>query len=260
MNIYIVDAFTSVAFRGNPAAVCILDSMQTDLWMQQVANEMNLSETAFLYKENEGYRLRWFTPAAEVDLCGHATLASAHILWEEHISGDSEIIFFTKSGDLRAQKDDNWIHLNFPLEVASECLPPIELVEGLGVKFKFVGKNRMDYIVEVADEETVRNLKPNFSELKKVNTRGVIVTSLSDSDDYDFVSRAFFPAMGVDEDPVCGSAHCCLGPYWMDKLEKDELNAIQLSERTGILKLKIENDRIIISGQAVTTVRGVLQR
>jgi PhzF family phenazine biosynthesis protein len=259
MNIYIVDAFTNVAFKGNPAGVCLLDSIQSDQWMQQVASEMNLSETAFLYQEGEGFRLRWFTPLAEVDLCGHATLASAHILWEEHISSDSEISFYTKSGVLKAEKEYDWINLNFPLEIASACTAPTELIEGLGVEFKFVGRNRMDYIVEVASEHIVRNLKPNFSELQKVNTRGIIVSSVSDQDDYDFVSRAFFPALGVNEDPVTGSAHCCLGPYWMEKLYKNELNALQVSERSGILKLNIVGDRIILSGQAVTTVKGVLR-
>lgn len=258
MQIFIVDAFTDVPYKGNPAAVCILDSIRSDKWMQDVASEMNLSETAFLYQEEDVYNLRWFTPKAEVDLCGHATLASAHILWEEKFCLDSGIIFKTKSGILKAFKNENWIHLNFPVEIASECSAPETLVQALGVDYKYIGKNRMDYIVEVENEEIVRNLKPDFSLLKEVEARGVIVTSASKDPSYDFVSRCFYPAFGIDEDPVTGSAHCCLGPYWMNKLNKSSLNAIQLSARQGTLKLEVGQERIILSGQSVTRLRGQL--
>ncbi|GIP31826.1 PhzF family phenazine biosynthesis protein [Paenibacillus sp. J2TS4] len=258
MDIYIVDAFTSEPFKGNPAGVCLVDSNVSERWMQDVASELNLSETAFLYKQEEGYILRWFTPLAEVELCGHATLASAHILWEKQICPEPEIKFVTKSGILTATKDKDDIRLSFPLEPAEDCDPPRELIEGLGVPLQYVGKNRMDYLVEVENEELVRGLVPDFNLFKRVNSRGIIVTSVSGKEAFDFVSRCFYPALGVDEDPVTGSAHCCLGPYWSNKLKRNRLQAIQLSERQGILKLLVSEDRIQISGQAVTTLQGSL--
>lgn len=260
MQIYIVDAFTDVPYKGNPAAVCLLDSPRSDKWMQDVASEMNLSETAFLHRDSDEdvFDLRWFTPEAEVDLCGHATLASAHILWEEKFCRGPGIIFNTKSGVLKAFKSDNWIHLNFPVEAATECTAPELLVQALGVEISYIGKNRLDYIVEVPNEEIIRNLKPDFSLLMEVEARGVIVTSTSIDPSYDFVSRCFYPAVGVNEDPVTGSAHCCLGPYWMNKLNKSNLSAIQLSARQGTLKLEVGQERIILSGQSVTTLRGQL--
>jgi predicted PhzF superfamily epimerase YddE/YHI9 len=256
MKIYIVDAFTDEPYKGNPAAVCILENNKSDEWMQNIANEMNLSETAFILKQGKDYSLKWFTPESEVDLCGHATLASAYILWEEQLSENNEIRFITKSGLLTAIKSGDWIHMNFPLEEENETVPPIELIEGLGIPFKYIGKNRLDYIVEIEDEEAVRKLQPNFNLLKAVKSRGVIVTSPSSRSDIDFVSRCFYPALGVDEDPVTGSAHCCLGPYWQKKLNKNEFTSLQLSKRGGLLKLKIVEDRILISGQAITTLKG----
>jgi PhzF family phenazine biosynthesis protein len=257
MQLYIVDAFTDKAFGGNPAAVALLTEVKDVKWMQQVAMEMNLSETAFLQKEADGYRLRWFTPTDEVDLCGHATLASAHILWTEgYVAAGEEIYFQTRSGLLSAKQNEAVIELNFPLEPAEACAPPEFLVEGLGAIPLYVGKNRMDYIIEVESEASVLNLKPNFALLTKVDCRGVIVTSQADSEEYDFVSRCFYPATGVNEDPVTGSAHCCLGPYWQTKLHKTEFNARQCSARGGMLFLRIGDGRILISGQAVTTLRG----
>ncbi len=238
--------------------MCILESEKSVDWMQDIANEMNLSETAYLLRQGEDFSLRWFTPEAEVDLCGHATLASAHILWEEQFFKDNEIRFNTKSGLLTATKEGNWIQMNFPLEVEHESIAPIELAEGLGINYKYIGKNRFDYIVEVADEEAVRNLQPNFNLWKSVKSRGIIVTSKSNRSNIDFVSRCFYPALGVNEDPVTGSAHCCLGPYWQRKLKKNELIAVQLSKREGLLKLNILEGRILILGQAVTTLRGQL--
>lgn len=259
MKLYIVDAFTDTMYKGNPAAVCLLDFTQSDIWMQKVANEMNLSETAFIFPTEEGYILRWFTPQAEVDLCGHATLASAHILWQEEICSNNVITFKTKSGDITAEKNNGWIQMDFPVEKASECVPPTELIEGLnGILFRYVGKNRMDYLVEVANEEVVRSLQPRFNILSNVDARGVIVTSKSDNQAYDFVSRCFYPALGVNEDPVTGSAHSCLGPYWGGKLNKNKLQAIQISERQGVLDLVLRGSRIIISGKAVTTLKGKL--
>jgi predicted PhzF superfamily epimerase YddE/YHI9 len=258
MDIYIVDAFTDKPYKGNPAAVCFLESEKSDRRMQSIANEMNLSETAFLMKQGGDYSLRWFTPEAEVDLCGHATLASAHILWEEKIFKGNEIRFMTKSGLLSAIKDGSWIQMNFPLVLEQKNIPPTELIEGLGVSFGYVGKTRQDYIVELGNEEAVSELQPNFNLLKSGNFRGVIVTSKSNRSGIDFVSRCFYPALGVDEDPVTGSAHCCLGPYWKSKLNKNELTALQLSKREGLLKLMVLEERILISGQAITTLSGKL--
>lgn len=258
MDIYIADAFTNKRYKGNPAAVCILEEELSSDSMQNIANEMNLSETAFLLRQGKQYILRWFTPETEVDLCGHATLASAHILWDQQLFTGEEIRFSTKSGILTANKVHDWIQMNFPLENEHECVPPNELIDGLGVSYTYIGKNRLDYLVEVEDEETVRTLQPNYRLWKSVESRGIIVTSRSSRSDIDFVSRCFYPAIGVDEDPVTGSAHCCLGPYWQRKLNKSELIAEQLSKREGLLKLKVLEDRVIILGQAVTTLRGKL--
>lgn len=258
MNIYIVDAFTNTKYRGNPAAVCLLESRQSSKWMQQVAAEMNLSETAFVYASEGYYELRWFTPLAEVDLCGHATLASAHILWEEKICLSPVISFKTKSGRITAERIKDWICMDFPIETASACSPPSALIEGLNTSFRYVGKNRLDYLIEVESEEIVKELRPDFNQLKTLDARGIIVTSKSGRSCYDFVSRCFYPALGVNEDPVTGSAHCCLGPYWGNILKKDKLRAVQLSHRQGKLELKLKGHRILISGQAVTTLRGKL--
>lgn len=258
MNIYIVDAFTDVPFSGNPAAVCLLDHHQPDAWMQKVAREMNLSETAFIIKNEQGYNLRWFTPQSEVELCGHATLATAHVLWSEGFVSTKQIHFDTKSGVLTVDRDDTQLHMNFPLEIAEQCIAPMELSESLGVPIQNIAKNRFDYLVEVEGEAVVRDLAPDFTLIKKIPARGIIVTSRTENTTYDFVSRCFYPALGVDEDPVTGSAHCALGPYWANRLNKQHLKALQLSQRQGYLELKVEESRIIISGQAVTTVKGKL--
>jgi PhzF family phenazine biosynthesis protein len=260
LKVFQVDAFTNKAYSGNPAAVCILSELKDDRWMQIVARELNpLSETAFLYKKKDGYNLRWFTPKEEVDLCGHATLASAHILWETNqLKENDEARFHTRSGLLTAKKQKEWIELNFPAEVEKETDPPKELLKSLSVEAKYVGKNRFDYLVEVESEEIVRNINPNFEQLKTVNTRGVMVTSTSSSKEYDFVSRFFAPRIGINEDPVTGSAHCCLGPYWMKKLEKDEFLAYQASERGGTLKVRVGKERVYLGGQAVTVLIGEL--
>ncbi len=253
MKIYQVDAFTDRMFSGNPAGVCILSGTMPDEWMQNVAAEMNLPETAFLLRQGSEYSLRWFAPGKEVDLCGHATLASAHILWETGLIQDDETVrFHTRSGVLTAVMKNAFIDLDFPSEEARETIAPEGLIEGLHIRPDYVGKNRMDYLVEVDSEETVRNLVPDFSTLKKIDTRGIIVTSRSGSKEYDFVSRFFAPGLGVPEDPVTGSAHCCLGPYWETKLEKKEFNAYQASKRGGTVKVRLENDRVILGGRAVT--------
>lgn len=251
------DAFTSKPFSGNPAGVFILNAPRDSDWMQLTAKEMNLSETAFVVPKEDGFDLRWFTPAVEVDLCGHATLASAHILWQEnYLSPENEAKFYTKSGILTARKNNDWIELNFPSEPAAEVFPPEGLLKALGIKALYSGKNRFDYLVEVESEETVRSLKPNLSLLSNVTDRGVIVTSLAANSEFDFVSRFFAPRAGINEDPVTGSAHCCLGPYWMKKLGRDTFNAFQASARGGTVRVRVDKNRVILGGQAVTVLKG----
>jgi PhzF family phenazine biosynthesis protein len=259
MKIYHVDAFTAKAFKGNPAAVCILEYPKVDTWMQSFATEMNLSETAFLIRQGDGYNLRWFTPKVEVDLCGHATLASAHILFESGgARRDTIIRFYTRSGLLTAALNEGWIELNFPSTPDAEVSAPEGLMEALGVETYHVGRSQFDYIVEVASEEIVRNMDPDFDALCQVSMRGVIVTSRADSGEFDFVSRFFCPAIGIREDPVTGSAHCCLGPYWAKKLHKNNFIAYQASERGGIIRVRVDGDRVYLSGQAVTVFKAEL--
>jgi PhzF family phenazine biosynthesis protein len=259
MKIFTVDAFTDKPFAGNPAAVCLLAQPRADTWMQQVAQEMNLSETAFVYIGKDGYNLRWFTPTTEVDLCGHATLATAFVLWEVNYLTRNEVArFHTKSGLLTASLKENWIELDFPSEPAQELTPPQELIQALQIKPLYTGKNRFDYLVEVESEDVVRSIQPDFGLLVKVPARGVIVTSRSSQKEYDFISRFFGPAAGVNEDPVTGSAHCCLGPYWQQKLSKDTFTAFQASARGGLVKLRVVNDRVKLIGQAVIVMRGEL--
>ena len=259
IKIFQVNAFTDKPFSGNPAAVCLLEKEADEIWMQKVASEMNLSETAFLYSVGNIYSLRWFTPAVEVDLCGHATLASAHILWEEgYLNNTQEAQFETKSGPITASKNGDNIELNFPSDPEEEAPIPKGLIDSLGVKPIYLGKNSFDYLVEVEKEEYVRKLEPNFNLLKNIPTRGIIVTSLSDSDQYDFVSRFFAPAAGINEDPVTGSAHCSLGSFWGNRLNKSELIGVQLSKRGGVVKVSLLDKRVILSGKAVTIFRGEL--
>lgn len=259
IEIFQVDAFTDKPFSGNPAAVCVLDEPAKEEWMQNVAAEMNVSETAFLHPEGDGYRLRWFTPTTEVELCGHATLASAHILWETGMLGRDETAeFHTLSGVLTAKRRGDLIELDFPSEPETEAEASAGLLESLGIKPLYVGKNRLDYIVEVESEEIVRNLRPDFSVLKKVPARGVMVTSVSDSAEYNFVSRFFGPAAGIDEDSATGSAHCCLGPYWEKRLGKSEFVAYQASPRGGVVHVSVKGDRVLIAGRAVTVMRAEL--
>ncbi len=258
-NITQVDAFTNTPFGGNPAAVCILPGPGDARWMQQVAMEMNLSETAFLHRQEDGFSLRWFTPAVEVDLCGHATLASAHVLWEEgHLGPEEQARFYTRSGLLTARRVGDWIEMDFPATPAADADAPDDLARGLGADFLYVGKSQFDYLVEVDSEQIVRSLKPNFMLLERVPMRGVIVTSRSASPDYDFVSRFFAPGAGVNEDPVTGSAHCTLAPFWSQRLDKTELRAYQASARGGVLRVRVNGARIAIGGQAVTVLRGEL--
>lgn len=255
-----VDAFTDRRFSGNPAAVCILRDMVEDWWMQDVAREMNLSETAFVLPHEEGYDLRWFTPTTEVELCGHATLASAHVLWEEGlVGGDEEARFDTRSGLLVARRAGDWIEMDFPAQPAEEeGAAASQLAAALGAEPRWVGRNRSDLLVELADEKEVRTLKPDLSLLRAIAARGVIVTSPAVSDRFDFVSRFFAPRVGVDEDPVTGSAHCALAPFWSGRLGRNELVGYQVSGRGGVVRTRWEGDRVILGGQAVTVMRGEL--
>jgi PhzF family phenazine biosynthesis protein len=247
-----IDAFTAAPFAGNPAAVCFLDHERHPSWMQSVAAEMNLSETAFLLPEGDGYRLRWFTPAAEVRLCGHATLASAHALWETgRLPLDATARFYTLSGLLTAQRCADWIELNFPARPPEPVEVP-GLAEALAVIPLALYKDADDYMVVVATEAEVRLLNPDIPAIKELPVRGVIVTARSTTDGLDFISRFFAPRVGVNEDPVTGSAHCCLTPYWAGVLNKNELIAYQASKRGGVIHVRLEGDRVVLAGQAVT--------
>lgn len=255
-TLHIIDAFTDKPFTGNPAAVCLLEKPADETWMKLVAREMNLSETAFLHPVDGGWSLRWFTPAMEVTLCGHATLASAYTLWEAGVlQPDETARFHTLSGWLICRRDGSWIEMDFPAKVCEPCPAPDGLAAALGCDLLAVGLNGLDYLVEVADEERLRSLKPNFTALSALPVRGVIVTCRSESAVFDFISRFFAPAAGVKEDPVTGSAHCALGPYWRGLLGKDDFTAYQASERGGIVKLTVSGDRVMLRGQAVMMSR-----
>jgi PhzF family phenazine biosynthesis protein len=259
LPLFIVDAFTDQPFRGNPAAVCLLDGPRDPQWMQQVAMEMNLSETAFLQPEADGHRLRWFTPTVEVDLCGHATLASAHVLWEQGwLRREEPARFHTRSGLLTAHSHSDGIELDFPATPAEPAPLPSGLTEALGVQPRFVGRTRFDYLVEVDSEQAVRDVKPDFASLAKVPVRGIIVTAPATMPGFDFVSRFFAPAAGVPEDPVTGSSHCCLAPFWSQRLNKDEMMGYQASARGGIIGVRRKGSRVVLRGRAVTVLRGEL--
>lgn len=257
--IFKVDSFTDRAFAGNPAGVCLLDAARSEAWMQSVAAEMNVAETAFLVPRGEVFDLRWFTPTVEVDLCGHATLASAHVLWEEKIlAPDVPAQFSTRSGMLTAVQERGSIVLDFPAEPPEETAAPVDLAKAIGAPLAYCGRNRMDYLVEVADEATVRGVHPAPSALLPYPCRGVIVTARAANGEFDFVSRFFAPAAGVDEDPVTGSAHCVLGPYWMEKLGRASMRARQVSRRGGELGVRVEGERVVLTGRAVIVGRGTL--
>lgn len=254
-----VDAFTDRPFAGNPAAVCVLSKAADDAWMQAVALEMNLSETAFLVAEGDAYRLRWFTPTVEVDLCGHATLASAHVLWEDgHLSEGAAARFLTRSGSLSATRSDGWITLDFPAKVAESAVDPGPVAKALGVPVASAWRNRFDVLAEVESAAVVRSLVPDFGRVVAIPARGLIVTAPGDEPGVDFVSRFFAPQVGVPEDPVTGSAHCFLGPHWGAKLGKAAMVGHQVSARGGVVRVALQGDRIHLGGQAVTVFRGEL--
>jgi PhzF family phenazine biosynthesis protein len=260
VKLYHVDAFTDRIFAGNPAAVCLLAGPAPEKWMQSLAGEMNLSETAFLHPQGSEFMLRWFTPRVEVSLCGHATLASAHVLWEEEVvAPGSPIVFNTKSGKLFATRKGDVIELDFPARPASPIEPPKGLCEALGVSPKFVGRSRDDYLLEIDDEDELRLLTPDYARLAKVDTRGAIVTCRSRSKEYDFVSRFFAPAVGVNEDPVTGSAHCCLAIFWGRRLRKTEMVGFQASPRGGVVSVKVKGRRVVLGGRAVTAFAGEMR-
>jgi PhzF family phenazine biosynthesis protein len=256
-----VDAFADRPFAGNPAAVCILEQPREEAWMQNVALEMNLSETAFLVKRDRAYDLRWFTPAVEVDLCGHATLASAHVLWEQgHLKADEPACFQTKSGKLTAKKSGTWIEMNFPATPAKpdSALDAGEVQLALGIKVAIIGRSRFDYLVEAENEAAVRSIQPDAAKIGRLQSRGLIVTSRASGADYDYVSRFFAPAAGILEDPATGSAHCCLAPFWKERLGRDDLIGYQASARGGYVRTRCQDDRVLLSGQAITVMRGEL--
>ena len=259
LKIFQIDSFTNQPFRGNPAAVCLSDHFPPDQWMQSMAAEMNLSETAFVCPADPGYQLRWFTPTIEVDLCGHATLAAAHVLWETGTLTPTEIASFqTLSGNLSAERAGDKIILDFPSEPATSQTAPAELLNSVNVAPLFVGKNRMDYLIEVGSIEDLTQLSVDYTQLKKVAARGLIVTAQSQTNDFDFWSRFFCPAVGVNEDPVTGSAHCCLAPYWATKLGRNELRGFQASERGGTIDVQLKQDRVRLGGVATTIFSGEL--
>ncbi len=258
LPLYQVDAFTSEIFHGNPAAVCLLEKEMPDAWLQAVAAEMNLSETAFLHKQGDDYQLRWFTPLVEVDLCGHATLASAHVLFSTgRVPEGKEVRFHTRSGVLSAIENDGWITLNFPVRPVQTLPEPEGLKEALGLLPRYVGMGE-DLLVEVSSERLVRECTPDFTRLKQIPVRGVILTARADAEGVDFVSRFFGPQVGINEDPVTGSAHTSLAPYWSDKLGKTDFTAWQVSARGGVLKVSLQGERVAISGQAVMVMHGEL--
>jgi len=261
LDIVQVDAFTSEPFAGNPAAVCVLDAFPPDDWLQAVAREMALSETAFLRRRADAWALRWFTPTAEVDLCGHATLAAAHVLFQDGLDGGPDLRFETLSGGLGAKRDGDWIALDFPAEPAAESDAAPDLLRALGLAppdVVFAGRNRLDRLISLRDAGLLRRLQPAMAALAETDARGVIVTAPSDRDDADFLSRYFAPAFGVPEDPVTGSAHCCLGPYWADRLGRERVVGFQASARGGTVRVRVAGDRVELAGQAVTVMRGRL--
>jgi PhzF family phenazine biosynthesis protein len=254
-----VDAFTATPFHGNPAGVCLLEAARPADWMQAVAAELNLPATAFVHADDAGFALRWFSPAAELALCGHGTLASAHALWDTgRLAPSAAATFTTRSGRLSAVRRDGWIALDLPAELAAATTAPAGLLDALGTKARWVGRNRLDYVIEVDDETTVRALAPDLLALGAVDARGVIVTARASTADFDFVSRFFAPRVGIPEDPATGSAHCALAPFWAARLGRTALTGLQVSARTGVLRAEVAGDRVVLAGQAVTVLRGEL--
>lgn len=256
LTLHVVDAFTARPFAGNPAAIGVLAAPRPDAWMQSVAAEMNLSETAFLLRVTDGFSLRWFTPKVEVDLCGHATLASAHVLWETDALGEGEpAVFHTRSGALTCRRVAGWIEMDFPAVPIETAEPPAELAAALGAASVATVRAGVNWLAEFSDAATVRALSPDFARLASILVQGFIATAPSDDPTFDFVSRYFAPAAGIDEDPVTGSAHCALGPYWQQKTGRTDFTAFQASARGGVVKLSVRGSRVLLRGQAVSVSR-----
>jgi PhzF family phenazine biosynthesis protein len=256
-----IDAFSPTPFAGNPAAVLLLAEPAADEWMAAVARETNLPATAFVHEAGDGFGIRWFTATTELHLCGHGTLASAHLLYETgRVPAGDAIRFQSPNGPLSATAADGWIELNFPAIPEKPIETPPGLADALGTEILYVGRGRLDCIVEVADEATVRDLRPDVARLRDVDARGVIVTSRATTPGCDFVSRFFAPSTGINEDFVTGSAHCCLAPFWAQRLGKASMTAHQLSARGGVLKVTMDGDRVRLAGQAVTVIRGEFAR
>ncbi|MDR8392504.1 PhzF family phenazine biosynthesis protein [Aliifodinibius sp. S!AR15-10] len=258
LDLYQVDAFASKIFEGNPAAVCPLHSWLPDELMQQIAMENNLSETAFFVRKGDRYELRWFTPEVEVDMCGHATLASAYVLFNQLGYQKDAIFFDAKCGELTVKRDDDGLVMDFPASPADETSFPNGIEEMLGAT-PLECYQGMDYLFVFENEQQVKQLSPEFLKLKKLDTRGIIATAPSDEEEIDFVSRFFAPAVGINEDPVTGSAHTMLTPYWAERLGKNTLAARQISKRGGLVKCKLNGDRVELGGSAQTFMTGTIE-
>ncbi|KAA5539443.1 PhzF family phenazine biosynthesis protein [Roseiconus nitratireducens] len=272
IRLWQIDAFADQPFTGNPAAVCVLEKFPSDGWMQSVAAEMNLSETAFVVPANQPdhYELRWFTPRVEVDLCGHATLAAAHVIWQAQFSENNAAVnFATRSGNLRCLREGEVISLDFPATPPKEhCteapadafrFDPAALLSALGLRSATILTTAYDLMVVIEDEQTLRSLAPDQHQLSAIETRGVMVTARSENAGIDFVSRFFAPRCGIDEDPVTGSAHCCLAPYWSERLGKTSLVGYQASSRGGSVLCEVGDGRVKLSGKAVTVLEAQLR-
>jgi predicted PhzF superfamily epimerase YddE/YHI9 len=256
-----VDAFENGPFTGNPAAVCVLgaDASPADAWMAAIAAEMNLSETAFVRPREDGdWDLRWFTPKVEVDLCGHATLATAHVLWTEGRTDAEVMRFHTRSGILAARRAGELVELDFPALVNARVDPPDGLADALGAEPVACARNVHDLLAELPSADAVRSLAPDFAAITAVDARAVVVTARADNDAYDFVSRCFGPRVGINEDPVTGSAHCALATYWAPRLGRTEFRAYQASARGGTVRVTLDGDRVRLGGTAITVARGEL--
>lgn len=256
----IVDTFAEAPFAGNPAAVCLLAQPRDAAWMQALARELNQPATAFVAARDDGYDLRWFAPTTELALCGHGTLASAHLLWAEgRVAPEAPVCFSTGAGALVCRREGDWIAMDFPAESPQPVAAvPVELLQALDVHPRAVARNRFDYLVELDSAAAVRALRPDLALLKAVPTRGVIVTAPADGDGHDFVSRFFAPAVGFGEDMVTGSAHCGLGPYWAARLGKTELAGYQASARGGTVRVRVRADRVDLLGRATVVMRGIV--
>lgn len=257
-RVVFVDAFSAVPFAGNPAAVCLLAGEMPDSWLQAVAGELNQPATAFVSAGSEAWGLRWFSPTTELALCGHGTLSTAHVLWEDGVvAADASIRFETRAGVLTCSRDDGWIAMDFPAEPPRTVEAPPKLIRALGVRPRSVGRNRLDYLVELESAAAVRQARPDLAALATVPTRGVMLTAAANGEAYDFVSRFFAPAVGAGEDAVTGSAHLCLGPFWSERLGKRELVGYQASARGGTVRVRPRGERVELLGQAVTVAHGL---